>query len=192
MLGRYPASYTISLTELTTNKSKTVEVKRKGDRILTHRFSNALEGALYNISIATTAKNAEAVSVRLHGPALPAVRQIKVNQEKNGTYVVYWHDIMANDKRLVDIDIHLGFQRKSIILMLLSSSFQCSYVCRLTYDYELIVMPGLVLNHSLTPTLKKMIKRPPMWIHPVELGGSEAAGKTFTIGVRLKTSEVSQ
>lgn len=101
MLGRYPASYTISLTELTTNKSKTVDVKRKGEKTLTHKFAGALDGAVYNISIATTAKNAEAVTMKLHGPPLPPVRQIKVSQEKNGTYVVHWHDVMANDKRLV-------------------------------------------------------------------------------------------
>lgn len=61
-----------------------------------------------------------------------------------------------------------------------------------TYEYELLVVPGLVLNHSMSPTVKKVIKRPPMWIYPDELGGSDAAGKTFTIGVRLKTAEVSQ
>lgn len=29
-----------------------------------------------------------------------------------------------------------------------------------------------------------------MWIHPEDLGGKDAAGQTFTIGVRLKTPEV--
>lgn len=61
---------------------------------------------------------------------------------------------------------------------------------RLTYDYELIVVPGLDMNHSMVPTLKKVIKKPPTWIHPTELGGEDAAGKTFTISVRLKTSDV--
>lgn len=51
-------------------------------------------------------------------------------------------------------------------------------------------MPGLELNHSMMPTVKKTVKRPPMWIHPEDLGGKDAAGQTFTIGVRLKTSDV--
>lgn len=98
-LGYYPSSYTISLTEINTNKTKTVDVKRKGDKVLSHKFSGVLDGAVYNISIRTTARNAEPVSMKLHAPPLPSVRQIKVNQEKNGTYIVYWHDVLANDKK---------------------------------------------------------------------------------------------
>lgn len=99
LLGRYPASYTISLTELSTNKSKTVDVRRKGDKTLSHKFSGVLDGAVYNVSISTTAKDAEAVTLKLHAPALPPVRQIKVNQETNGSFVVFWNDALANDKR---------------------------------------------------------------------------------------------
>lgn len=99
LLGRYPASYTISLTELTTNKSQTIDVKRKGDKTLSHILRGMLDGGVYNVSISTTAKDAEAVTLKLHAPPLPSVRQIKVNQETNGSFVVYWNDVMANDKR---------------------------------------------------------------------------------------------
>lgn len=99
LFGQYPASYTISLTELTTNKSQTVDVRRKGDKTLSHRFLGMLDGAVYNVSISTTAKDAEAVTMKLHAPPLPSVRQIKVNQETNGSYIVYWNDVLANDKR---------------------------------------------------------------------------------------------
>lgn len=52
-------------------------------------------------------------------------------------------------------------------------------------------MPGLVLNESVTPIIKKITKEPPIYIDPQDLGGSSAAGKKFTMGVRLRSSDVS-
>lgn len=59
------------------------------------------------------------------------------------------------------------------------------------YEYELIVVPGLVLNDSITPVIRTKVKEPPVMINPDDLGGSTAAGKTFTMGVRLKSAKVS-
>lgn len=61
------------------------------------------------------------------------------------------------------------------------------FVFRLRYEYELLVVPGLVLNDSIKPIVQKIAKEPPIMINPDQLGGSEAAGKTFTMGIRLKT-----
>lgn len=58
------------------------------------------------------------------------------------------------------------------------------------YEYELIVVPGLDLNDSVVPVIKTRVKEPPALINPVDLGGSTAAGKTFTMGVRLRTQQV--
>lgn len=96
LLGQYPPSYLVTITELTTKKNHTVELKRKGTKPLSHEFSDIPDGAVYNISISTNAKNAEPVTIKIHAPSLPPVRQLKVYPEKNGTYVVYWHEI--NDK----------------------------------------------------------------------------------------------
>lgn len=93
LLGTYPPSYLIQLTELTQNKTTSVELKRKGTKFLTHKFSSIPDGAVFNVSISTNAKDAEPITLRVEAPALPVVRRLKVWQEKNGTYVVYWHDV---------------------------------------------------------------------------------------------------
>lgn len=60
-----------------------------------------------------------------------------------------------------------------------------------SYEYELIVVPGLVLNDSVIPIIKTYAKEPPILINPSDLGGINAAGKTFTMGIRLKSPKVS-
>lgn len=96
LLGTYPPSYLITLTELMQNKTSTVEVKRKGSKLLSHKFSSIPDGAVFNISISTNAKNAEAITLKVSAPPLPVVRQLKVYPEKNGTYVIYWHHVKDN------------------------------------------------------------------------------------------------
>lgn len=59
------------------------------------------------------------------------------------------------------------------------------------YEYELIVVPGLVLNDSVIPIIKTYANEPPILINPSDLGGINAAGKTFTMGMRLKSPKVS-
>lgn len=95
--GQYPSSYMVTLTELSTNKTQTAELKRKGTKFLSHVIQDVPDGAVYNISISTNAKNAEKVTVTVKAPPLPPVRQLKVYPEKNGTYVVYWHEISDNN-----------------------------------------------------------------------------------------------
>lgn len=51
-----------------------------------------------------------------------------------------------------------------------------------------MVVPGLVLNDSIKPIVQKIAKEPPIMINPDQLGGSLAAGKTFTMGIRSKTT----
>lgn len=96
LLGQYPQSYIISATELTQNRTAAVELKRKGEKLLSHKFKDIPDGAVYNLNISTSAKNAEPVSLKVHAPPLPAVRQLKVIPEKNGTFVVFWREV--NDK----------------------------------------------------------------------------------------------
>lgn len=97
LLGKYPPSYIIKATELTTNEAKTVELQRKGTKSVSHIFKNIPDGSVYNISIATSAANAEPITLKIHAPALPPVRQLKVYPEKNGTYVVFWHPVHDNE-----------------------------------------------------------------------------------------------
>lgn len=100
LYGQYPSSYLIVLTELTTNKTSSVELNRKADKLLSHRFINIPDGAVYNVSISSNAKNAESVTIKVPAPPLPSVRQLKVYDiENNGTYAVYWHEVNANDKK---------------------------------------------------------------------------------------------
>lgn len=58
------------------------------------------------------------------------------------------------------------------------------------FDYELVVVPGLVLNDSITPIIKTIAKEPPLFINPPDLGGANAAGKTFTMGIRARSAKV--
>lgn len=97
MLNKYPPSYMITLTELTTNETNTVEIVRKGTKTVTHKFKDIPDGAVFNISISTNATNAEAVTLKIHAPSLPPVRQLKVYPEANGTFVVYWHEFNDNN-----------------------------------------------------------------------------------------------
>lgn len=59
------------------------------------------------------------------------------------------------------------------------------------YEYELVVVQGLVLNDSVTPLIRRTAKVPPMTLSPDELGGEAAAQHKFTMGVRLKSPDVS-
>lgn len=100
MYGQYPSSYKITLTELTTNKTVDVELKRKGDKVLSHKFTSIPDGAVYNVSISSNAVDAESVTMKVHAPPLPSVRQLKVyDYMNNGTYAVYWHEVNGNDKK---------------------------------------------------------------------------------------------
>lgn len=94
--GQYPSSYIVSLTELTTNKTQNAELKRRGTKFLSHTIQDVPDGAVYNVSISTNAKNAEKVTKTIRAPPLPHVQQLKVRPQDNGTYVVYWHEIGDN------------------------------------------------------------------------------------------------
>lgn len=59
------------------------------------------------------------------------------------------------------------------------------------YEYELVVVPGLTLNQSVTPIIRLTAKEPPMFVNPEDLGGVSSAGLVYTMGVRLKSPEVS-
>lgn len=93
LLGQYPGAYLITLHELTKNRSTKVEVKRLGAKVLKHTFVKIPRGAVYNVSISTNSQNAEPATVKVFAPHLPAVRQLKVFPELNGTYVVFWHEV---------------------------------------------------------------------------------------------------
>lgn len=97
LTGQYPPLYQLKITELTLNKSTTVELKKKGNRMLWHTFDDIPKGAVYNISLSSSGKNAEASVLKVYAPPLPAPRQLKVFPEKNGTYVIYWHEVQMDD-----------------------------------------------------------------------------------------------
>lgn len=99
--GQYPSSYIISAIELTTNRTMAVQLKRKGERLLSHQFIEIPDGAVYILNISTSAQNAEPVTLKVHAPQLPAVRQVKVYPEKNGSYVVYWHEVNDKSKKYI-------------------------------------------------------------------------------------------
>lgn len=97
LLGQYPGAYLITLHELTKNRSTKVEVKRLGAKVLKHTFVKIPRGAVYNVSISTNGPAAELATVKVYAPNLPAVRQLKVFPELNGTYVVFWHEVNDNE-----------------------------------------------------------------------------------------------
>lgn len=97
LTGQYPPSYMLKITELTLNKSTTIELKKKGNKFLSHSFEGIPKGAVYNISMSSRSKNAEASVLMIYAPPLPAPRQLKVFPEKNGTYVIYWHEVQFDD-----------------------------------------------------------------------------------------------
>lgn len=94
--GHIPSGYIVTLTDLSTNVSSSTELKRKGAKVLSHIIRDVHDGAVYNLSISTNARNAEKTTLTIRAPSLPPVRQLKVYPEKNGTYVVYWHEIEDN------------------------------------------------------------------------------------------------
>lgn len=58
------------------------------------------------------------------------------------------------------------------------------------YTYELLIVPGHEINGT-KPLLTIEAKSSPIHVHPNDLGGSDAALKEFTFGVRLKSEYVS-
>lgn len=99
LLRQYPSSYIISATDLTKNLTRSAELKRKGEKSLSTSFDQIPDGAVYVLNISTNAKGAEPVTLKVHAPPLPAVRQLKVYPEKNGSYVVFWNDVNEKTKK---------------------------------------------------------------------------------------------
>lgn len=97
LTGQYPPSYILKITELTLNKSTTLELKKKGSKLLWHSIEGIPKGAVYNISLSSRSKVAESTVLTINAPPLPAPQQLKVFPEKNGTYVVYWHEVQFDD-----------------------------------------------------------------------------------------------
>lgn len=93
LYGQYPASYIITLHELTKNQTSSAEVKRRATKVLKHTFIKIPRGAIFNISVASNTSHAQPSNVKVNAPPLPLVHQLKVYPEKNGTYVVFWHEI---------------------------------------------------------------------------------------------------
>lgn len=91
--GQYPPSYVITLHELTKNETSVVEVKRRSSNVLKHTFVDIPRGAVFNVTVASNKPGAKGQTVKVYAAPLPSVRQLKVYPEKNGTYVVYWHEI---------------------------------------------------------------------------------------------------
>lgn len=57
--------------------------------------------------------------------------------------------------------------------------------------YQLVAVGGHEMNlTSTSPILTLDAKVPPILVNPDQLGGPEAAGQIFTMGVRLKTEQV--
>lgn len=98
LTGQYPPSYILKTTELTLNQTSTTELKKKGSKLLSHAFENIPRGAVYNISLSSRGKNAEATVMTVYAPPVPAPRQLKVFPEANGTYVIYWHEVQFEDE----------------------------------------------------------------------------------------------
>lgn len=87
----YPG-YIINVTEITFNTTSIIELKPSKSKVILHKFHKIEDGSVLDISIATSAKNAEWATRRVYAPALPSPTQLKVWPEKNGTYVVYWKE----------------------------------------------------------------------------------------------------
>lgn len=58
------------------------------------------------------------------------------------------------------------------------------------YKYELLIVPGLDINGT-KPLLTIESNSPPIHVNPIDFGGAKAALKVFTLGVRLKSENVS-
>lgn len=98
LMGQYPPSYILKITELTLNQTSTTELKKKANKLLWHTFENIPRGAVYNISLSSRGKSAEATVLKVYAPPVPAPRQLKVFPEANGTYVIYWHEVQFDDE----------------------------------------------------------------------------------------------
>lgn len=184
LTGQYPPSYMLTITELTLNKSKTVELKKKGNQLLWHTFDGIPKGAVYNISLSSRGKNAESSVLKIYAPPLPAPRQLKVYPEKNNTYVIYWHEVQYNDTPYV-FETHISLSNEYYYNYL----FIFSIIIYFSFDYELIIVQGLVLNDTIQPIVQKKTKLPPIFVTPDDLGGKLSIGRIYTLGVRIKTQQ---
>lgn len=77
--------------------------------------------------------------------------------------------------------------KKELFELLFTTIFNCCF----SYEYEVIVVPGDDINDAVKPIIKTVTKEPPIFITPQDLGGSSATYKTFTMGVRLRSQQVS-
>ncbi|KAG4075464.1 hypothetical protein HA402_015117 [Bradysia odoriphaga] len=88
---KYPG-YVINITELTFNTTSIIELKPSRSKVLMHTFDKIEDGAVLDISIATST-GSEWTTKRVYAPRLPAPTQLRVWPERNGTYVVYWKEV---------------------------------------------------------------------------------------------------
>lgn len=64
-------------------------------------------------------------------------------------------------------------------------------ICIDRYEYELVIVRGLFLNDTSPPVIRRTAKEPPILVNPEDLGGENSAGQVYTMGVRLKSKQVS-
>jgi hypothetical protein len=60
-----------------------------------------------------------------------------------------------------------------------------------SFTYQAIVIEGTTPNFEEKPVAVVEGSTPPILIHPSHLGGENSIGKVFTVGLRLKTKQVS-
>lgn len=82
------------MTERTLNRTSVVELKASLNRTLSHVFTGIPNGAIYNVSVSTTMPGAQANEAVVYAPPLPAPMQLKVFPETNGSYVVFWKEVL--------------------------------------------------------------------------------------------------
>lgn len=140
------------------NKTSHVAVAPSANRTLTHVFSGIPKGSHYTITVSINTDKAQAANVSVSAEPLPIPQQLQVWPEKNGSFVVYWHELNFHDEK---------------------------------FSYEVCVYEGKGLGLPGGELTVLNAKEPPQLIHPTNLGGADASGKIFTVGVRIKTNRVS-
>lgn len=95
--------FKVSVRELVLNHTALVSKQSRPNETNEYILSGVPQGAQYEISVSTDAKNSIAANITANSVPLPVPQLMSVHSEKNGSYVVTWRDIKGFHEKYVFI-----------------------------------------------------------------------------------------
>lgn len=115
------------------NHTALVSKQTRPNETIEYIISGVPQGAKYEISVQTDAKNSIAANISANAVPLPVPQLMSVRFEKNGSYIVTWKDIKGFHEKYVFTFGCLSFRKKlnNCNLSILDSRIKLSFGMKL-------------------------------------------------------------